>query len=299
MAAPPPGSIEGFAAWLARRGYAPATVRRILQTVKRWRRSGLPAVTWLARLQEGSRTGPQHLPTETARVARGPIRRWYEYVGTPVPALPLPTVLRRARPQPPRVLTAEEEGRIRAALRSPGSREPQAAVVRLLLAAGLRVGEALGLLLEDVKALPAGVALHVRRTKTWRERTVPLPQEAAAELQAYLQGWRAEQPASPWLFPSPQQPGKPLSTATVRLYCRGELSAAAGVAGIHPHAFRHRVATRLLEAGVDVKTAGALLGHASVDTTRRYQHPGDAAMRRAIERAGQPPARRPPPRRPA
>ena len=98
-------------------------------------------------------------------------------------------------------------------------------------------------------------------------RLVPLSKRLLEELRNY---WRRCRPTS-WLFPG-HKPGQALTDGGVqRLF--GRVKRRAGLSKpCSMHTLRHSYATHLLEAGVDLRTLQALLGHSSLETTARYLH---------------------------
>ncbi|WP_102127690.1 tyrosine-type recombinase/integrase [Deinococcus planocerae] len=137
--------------------------------------------------------------------------------------------------------------------------EPRLAALLLLCAhAGLRVGEALGLLGGDFSPSASQPNRVTVRGKGGRVRTVPLGRRVRAALAALP-------PAAPdarlfeWNY----------AQATYRM---GKAFRAAGHGDVWRgfHAARKHSGTRLYRATKDFTRVGLFLGHASVDTTRRY-----------------------------
>ena len=58
----------------------------------------------------------------------------------------------------------------------------------------------------------------------------------------------------------------------------------AGVAGLHWHDLRHTFASRLVMAGVDLRTVQELMGHHSYEMTLRYAHLAPAHTLEAVQR---------------
>jgi site-specific recombinase XerD len=136
-------------------------------------------------------------------------------------------------------------------------------------AAGLRISELLALKAEHIDS--ARMLLHIELGKGQKARLVPLSEVLLAQLRKYWHSGRPKVEGSTWLFPS-EDPAKPLHTTTIEKACQRACAAAGLKKHVTPHTLRHCYATHLLEAGTDLRTVQALLGHACLSTTAIYTH---------------------------
>lgn len=162
------------------------------------------------------------------------------------------------------------------------------AVLLLLYAAGLRIGEALGLTKSMVEGLlAAGNDTLAITGKGNKQRLVPLLPQAMDALKAYRDAcpfMAALGPGDAFFLGAR---GGPLDPAIVQKRVR-DLRRAIGLPeSVTPHALRHSFATHLLGAGGDLRTIQELLGHASLSTTQRYTDV-DAERLSAVYRAAHP-----------
>lgn len=130
---------------------------------------------------------------------------------------------------------------------------------------GLRLSELLHLRVTDIDS--ARMVIHVRQGKGAKDRLVPLSRRLLQELRAY---WRLCQPRT-WLFPGQTADGTMTSSNVQRRFGRVVKQVNLNK-HCSMHTLRHSYATHLLEAGVDVLTLKALMGHSSLQTTARYLH---------------------------
>jgi integrase/recombinase XerD len=139
------------------------------------------------------------------------------------------------------------------------------ALLQVAYGCGLRLNELLHLRVTDIDS--ARMVIHVRQGKGAKDRLVPLSLRLLQELRAY---WRLGRPRT-WLFPGHTADGTMTSSNVRRRFSR--LVQKVGLTKhCSMHTLRHSYATHLLEAGVDVLTLKALLGHSSLQTTARYLH---------------------------
>ena len=154
-----------------------------------------------------------------------------------------------------------------------------AALVALMARAGLRIGEVVGLDLEDVALNERSGWVTVRQGKGLKERRVPLSLQARKTLAGYLEVRpEAETPAL-FLTKSCRRLGK----RPVQRLVKSAAQRAGLQQDVTPHVLRHSFATRFLRKGGDLATLRDILGHANLATTSRYLHADATRMQEMVE----------------
>jgi len=159
------------------------------------------------------------------------------------------------------------------------------AVLELLYATGIRVGELVALDLDDIDDERWVIRVI---GKGGKERSVPFGAPAAEALESYRRHGRpalARADSGPALFLGVR--GRRLDPRTVRRILDSRLADLPEAPRIGPHGLRHSAATHLLEGGADLRSVQELLGHASLATTQIYTHV-TAERLRAVYRQAHP-----------
>ncbi len=243
--------VAALRARLAER-YAPATANRLLAALR-----GVLLASW----RLGLLTAEQRAQLADVAPVRG-----------------------RAAPRGRMLLAAELGALLKACAADGGARgRRDAALIALGAAAGLRRAELCALDGGDLADDAGRLRVRVRRGKGAQDRVAYV----AGPLAQLARVWR-EAGAGPALFVAISRTGRPLADrrltpAAVRAILRRRC-AEAGIPAANPHDLRRTMISHLLDAGVDLATAARAAGHASVQTTARYDRRGDDALKAAADR---------------
>lgn len=157
------------------------------------------------------------------------------------------------------------------------------AMLELLYATGVRVGELAGLDIDDLD--PDRRTLRVLG-KGNKERTVPYGLPAALAVDDWLRRGRpalAADGSGPALFLGVR--GKRVDQRQVRSVVKGLLDGLGDTSATGPHALRHSAATHLLDGGADLRAVQEILGHSSLATTQIYTHVSVDRLRQSYQQA--------------
>lgn len=157
------------------------------------------------------------------------------------------------------------------------------AVLELLYATGIRVGELVGLDVDDVDRTRRVLRVLGKGAK---ERTVPFGEPADRALDEWLTVGRpalATASSGPALFLGRR--GRRVNPRQVRSVVHDLLRHVPDAPDVGPHGLRHSAATHLLDGGADLRMVQELLGHSSLATTQIYTHVSAERLRRSYDQA--------------
>ena len=146
------------------------------------------------------------------------------------------------------------------------------AMLSIYYGCGLRKKEGINLEIPDI--LFKKKLLHIRKSKTGRERLVPMTAAVMSDLENYialsrhlLLNGRDTETA---LFIS--QRAKRISGAGMIIRLKKLAKKAETGKNIGLHTLRHSIATHLLQSGMKLEDISKFLGHQSLDSTQIYTH---------------------------
>jgi integrase/recombinase XerC len=301
------GFAEGFLAMLANeRGASEHTVRAYAREVRNFAEylgetMGKDArVSAVEHLHIRAYLGVLYergLTKASAARALAAVRSWFKWLAKKGKVKQNPALLVSTPKLPkhlPRVPSMEEVNRVLNSLQGSGPRvqgsgksksdeadpaawpERDRVIFELLYGCGIRNSELVGLDMGSVKWREDAVLV---RGKGRKERLVPLGDEAAVALKAYLPLREAKLLAAgkgvlvhdgPLMMNLRMRGDCRLTTRSVGRIVKAIALSRGLPADVHPHTLRHAFGTHMLEEGADLRAIQEMLGHERLSTTQRY-----------------------------
>lgn len=158
-----------------------------------------------------------------------------------------------------------------------------AAILELLYATGIRVGELTSLNIQDINFDSRTIKVTGKGNK---QRIVPfgIPAQKALHKWIYADGRKIllQNSSETAIFIGTR--GSRIDQRIVRKIVH-DAAKSANVPDISPHALRHSAATHMLNGGADLREVQELLGHSSLNTTQRYTHVSIEALKNRYAQA--------------
>jgi integrase/recombinase XerC len=229
------------------------------------------------------------LTKASAARALAAIRSWFKWMAKEGKIAQNPALLVSTPKRPlrlPRVPSMEDVNRVLNSLDQTGRTvdpdeaaawpERDRVIFELLYGCGVRNSELVGINMLDIKWRDETVLV---RGKGRKERYVPLGDEAAIALRAFLPLREAKLMAAgkgglvldgPVLTNMRMRGDCRLTTRSVGRIVKTIAQSRGLAADVHPHTLRHAFGTHMLEEGADLRAIQEMLGHERLSTTQRY-----------------------------
>jgi integrase/recombinase XerC len=228
------------------------------------------------------------LSKPTVRLHFAALRTFYRFLterfgltDNPLKSVQLP---KTGRPLPVVLSVSQIEELLSAPLRVPKQKQApkwmplrDAAVLELFYSSGLRISELAALNVADVDPISESVRVFGKGRK---ERVVPVGVPALNAIQKYRHAAGVE--TGP-LFLNKRR--KRMERNSIWELLKRYLKHTGIALSVSPHKLRHSFATHILDAGADLRSVQALLGHSSLSTTQIYTHVTVERLRAAYDDA--------------
>ncbi len=231
----------------------------------------------------------RELTKASAARALAAVRSWFKWLAKEGNVTQNPALLVSTPKRPlhlPRVPSMEEVNRVLNSLEGGTGKKDGAeaaawperdrVIFELLYGCGIRNSELVGLNMDSVRWRDDAVLV---RGKGRKERLVPLGDEAAVALRAFLPVREAKLSAAgkrlmvhdgPLLTNLRMRGDCRLTTRSVGRIVKAIALSRGLAADVHPHTLRHAFGTHMLEEGADLRAIQEMLGHERLSTTQRY-----------------------------
>lgn len=144
-------------------------------------------------------------------------------------------------------------------------------LLSLLYSAGLRIGEALSIKIEDIDS--KRMLIHIKQAKGKKDRYTLLSHSFLKLLREYYLAYK------PKVLLFEGQHGKKYSNTSAQAVLKKALRNTKITKRVTLHTLRHTFATHLLENGTDIRYIQELLGHSSPKTTMIYTHVSQTSLK--------------------
>ncbi len=255
--------MNEFRAYLELKNYHKNTITDLLKSVKEYLDyNGTPQdyLVYLSRRDNRQYPGKKLSPATLNNYIYG-LKVYFNYLETTQQQhLPLKLLNYKITLKTIDVLTIKEVQLLFASATEARER----AVLACLYHLGLRLSEASFLEPQDIDFKEQLVL--IRKSKTGRQRQVPLSENACFVLKKYLH-------VRPDKGTSLLQGLKGNLTADGITQILRKIVQKSGITKkVYPHLLRHSIATHLLQSGMELEKVALFLGHRTMESTQRYTH---------------------------
>ena len=161
------------------------------------------------------------------------------------------------------------------------------AILMTMLQTGIRVGELVGLIFDDIMIggrFKLALTVRAEISKSGREREIPMSKRLRDVLQEYLVWYQTRQttvqPEAP-LFQQSNQVQSLSPRQVERIIAK--LSKEAIGRKVHPHLLRHTCLTNLMRV-TNIRVVQEIAGHTNIASTQIYMHPNNVDLKQAVDK---------------